>query len=236
MSAALKPVNRDRLLPSQSTTSLQRSSASSGADVIQFPTSARTRRERQQLAQQQVTQHQITQHQGIQGHRGQHGQHQRGQHQHGQHQHGQQLSNSLRSPQPTTRLPERANSLASLPNPQAIPAWLQLLTTAQKTSSLVTLALVVGVLTIYGWTVHIQQVWGREYRRLETLQQQERQLTTASEVLKHQLALQAENPATGLVQPTPDNAIFLEPAPPRPAPVVVETPSLDMTTAAPLGY
>lgn len=172
-----------------------------GADVIQFPTSVRTRRERQQLVQQQLV-----------------------------------------SPPAPASLQRQSRSLASnaatvrsLPNVHTTPAWLQLLTVTQRTSSVVTFVLVAVVLAVYGWTVQTQQAWGRSHQRLETLQQQERQLTTANEALKHQLAQQAENPATGLVQSTPENAIFLEPAPPRPAPVVV-TPVSNFNTTEPLGY
>ncbi|MDX2213469.1 MAG: hypothetical protein SFY66_09290 [Oculatellaceae cyanobacterium bins.114] len=225
MSAVLKPANRDRRSSNQRGASSQHSH-SNGADVIQFPASARTRRERQQLFQQQPLQQQPLQQQPFQQQPFQQG---------SQPQIVRQPpAGTLRKTPSTGRLPQPRNGFASLPNPRAIPAWLQLLTVAQRTSSVATLVLVATVLTVYGWTVHTQLAWGRGSYQLEVLRQKELQLTIANEALKHQLASQAENPATGLVQPTPGNAIPLKPAPPRPAPMVVNTPTLETTT--PLGY
>ncbi|HEY9708499.1 MAG TPA: hypothetical protein V6D48_09880, partial [Oculatellaceae cyanobacterium] len=69
-------------------------------------------------------------------------------------------------------------------------------------STLVKFLLVTTTLTIYSWTVYTQQQWTRDYRKLGNLQRQERQLTTANEVMNNQIAQQAEKPATGLVPPT----------------------------------
>ena len=195
MTAVLKPTNRDHLPHSPQWTN--------GADVIPFPTSARTRRERQQLAQQQIS--------AI-------------------------AASPGNAPRSIGTPPRTQPIVRSLPNRQVLPAWLKWLVVAHRTSSVVTCGLVAAALTIYGWTVQTQQVWGRDYQRLEKLQQQERQLVTASEVLKHQLALQAEDPTAELTQSTPENAIFLEPAPPRPAPAVIEQPPANMITTKPLGY
>ncbi|PLZ76123.1 hypothetical protein [Fischerella thermalis] len=73
--------------------------------------------------------------------------------------------------------------------------------------------LVATTLVIYGWTVYSQQLWSQSYRKLQTLQRDERQLTTTIEVLKNKMAQEAQKPAAGLVSPSPASAIFLPPAP-----------------------
>ncbi len=117
------------------------------------------------------------------------------------------------------------------------PLWVTVLLRLQQGSSLVTLSLIVGAMVVYGWTVYIQQRWGQEYERLETLKKQERQLISANEVLKNQMAEQAESPTAGLLLPNPNNAIFLAPAPQRPAvkPKPPVPPS-DSSPNRPLGY
>lgn len=96
------------------------------------------------------------------------------------------------------------------------PIWLSSLLFLQRSSDVITFLLVAATLTIYSWTVYTQQQWSQEYGKLQKLQRDERQLTTANAVMKDQLAQQAEKPATGLVPPTQANTIFLQPAPQRP--------------------
>jgi hypothetical protein len=105
---------------------------------------------------------------------------------------------------------------------------------AQQSSTLITFCLSVGALAVYSWTVYSQQLWGREYQRLETLQRNERQLVTASESLKNQLAGQAATSESGLILPSSENTIFLQTAPARQInPIPVTTPS---ASPKPLGY
>jgi hypothetical protein len=94
---------------------------------------------------------------------------------------------------------------------QPKPIWLSSLLVLQRGSDLMAFFLVATTLTIYSWTVYTQQ-----HRKLEGLQRQERQLTTANAVMKDQLAQQAERPATGLVTPSQANTIYLPSAPQRP--------------------
>lgn len=96
------------------------------------------------------------------------------------------------------------------------PIWLSSLLFLQRSSDIITFFLVAATLTIYSWTVYTQQQWSQEYGKLQKLQRDERQLTTANAVIKDQLAQQAEKPGTGLVPPTQANTIFLQPAPQRP--------------------
>ncbi len=121
--------------------------------------------------------------------------------------------------------------------PKAKPLWLKLLLRVQQGSSIVTLLLIVGVLATYGWTVYIQQQWGKAYDSLEALKKRERQLVSANELLKNQMAEQAENPTTGLLLPDPSNAIFLTPAPQRSEVQPKSSPSPEKSFPnRPLGY
>jgi hypothetical protein len=131
----------------------------------------------------------------------------------------------------------QSDVVQALPRSQATPSWLRLLLGLQRTSSALTFALVLGLLVVYGWTVYTQQRWGRAYSRMETLQKQERQLMAANEVIKNQMAKQAEVPDSGLVLPEPGNTIFLTPAPQR-SPVTPEVnfPPPQPIPARPLGY
>ena len=120
---------------------------------------------------------------------------------------------------------------------QLTPRWLTSLLFLKRSSDLVTFLLVTTTLTIYAWTVYTQQQWMRDYRKLETLQRQERQLTTANAVMKNQLAQQAEKPATGLVSPTQTNAIFLPPVPQRKSSTApTQTAAPEPAAKSPLGY
>ncbi|MCU0546062.1 MAG: hypothetical protein MUE44_28490 [Oscillatoriaceae cyanobacterium Prado104] len=103
--------------------------------------------------------------------------------------------------------------LKVLPDPQRHPAWLRSLMRMQRASGAAACLLVGGALTLYGLTVYGEQQWSQEYQKLETLRLREQQLSAASEVMKHQLAKEAQNPQTGLAPQNPGNMIFLEQAP-----------------------
>ncbi len=115
--------------------------------------------------------------------------------------------------------------------------WVSLLVWLQRSSNVVTLALTAVALITYGWTVYSQERWGRSFEELESLKKQERQLVSTNEVLKNQMAEQAENPRAGLLLPDPSNAIFLTPAPQRP-PVKPKppVPVVESDPIRPLGY
>ena len=119
---------------------------------------------------------------------------------------------------PALDLPNRARSNAKNAPIQLKahkPIWLLRLYTLQRPSSAVMFLLVTVMLTVYSWTVYSQKMWSQSYNKLESLQRHERQLTTASEVLKNKLAVQAQQPATNLVPQNPNKVIFLPPAPQR---------------------
>lgn len=134
--------------------------------------------------------------------------------------------------------PVRSDRPTSLKLPQRLtPIWLSSLIFLKRSSDVVTFLLVAATLTVYSWTVYTQQQWAQEYRKLETLQRNERHLTMANEGIKDQLAQQAEKPATGLVTPSQANTIFLPPAPQRQS-STISTKTTDPEPAAktPLGY
>ena len=132
-----------------------------------------------------------------------------------------------------------ASVLKVLPARQQQPVWLRSLLQAQRASSVVAVMLLGGALSLYGLTVYGEQRWSQDYQKLETLRLQEQQLSAASEVLKHQLAKEAQNPETGLAAPKPGNTIFLQPAPETRSPAAPNSePALKNRAGvqAPLGY
>ncbi|MBW4441437.1 MAG: hypothetical protein KME10_09430 [Plectolyngbya sp. WJT66-NPBG17] len=135
--------------------------------------------------------------------------------------------NSKRSRKPTA-------SVRQLPNPEKPPQWLRSLLLTQQVSVFATFVLAGAVLAVYGWTVYAQQLWGKEYSKLEQLRRNERQFTANGEVLKNQIANQSNRPGASLVPQNPDSLIFLRPAPARPEKPV--SASSQSSPVAPLGY
>ncbi len=95
---------------------------------------------------------------------------------------------------------------------QPVPVQLRLLLLLQKISFVLALLSTATSLGLYIATVSIPQLWSQEYKKLETLQQQERQLTAINESLKYQLARQAEQQNNNLSLQQPNDAVFLAPA------------------------
>lgn len=117
------------------------------------------------------------------------------------------------------------------------PGWLRSLMILQRGSDIITLIIGISTLIIYSWTVYTQQQWTQEYRKLGTLQRNERDLTTTNEIIKDHLAQQAESPGTGLVTPTAANTLWLTPAPQRQFREPQHQKSQNETLAkTPLGY
>ena len=135
----------------------------------------------------------------------------------------------------------KGQTVPLLPSAKLTPLWVLRLCSLQRYSFAVTFLLMVGMLSIYAWTVYSQQKWAQAHRQLETLQRNERQLTTTNEVLKNQLAQEAEQPGTGLVPSESASAIFLSPTPQRtPANqamiATASSTSKNKLTPIPLGY
>ena len=133
--------------------------------------------------------------------------------------------------------PAGAAAVRRLPSQRSLPLWVRLLVQAQRGSLVIAFILITATLIVYGSTVYTQQLWSKEYRKLKTLQRNEREMIATNEGLKNQLALQADQPGSGLIPQTSENTIFLQPAPQRPA--LLAAPSVPKTEVAPntpLGY
>ena len=144
--------------------------------------------------------------------------------------------------QTTTSVPDsskqKAPSVPVMPSAESVPSWLLRLFALHRHSSIMAFLLVATTLVVYGWTVYSQQLWSQAYRKLQNLQRHERQLMTANEVLKNQMAKEAERPPAKLVSPTPAGMLFLNPAPVEPNRVLNTTPNseIQQQTPNPVGY
>ena len=140
-----------------------------------------------------------------------------------------------RSPQPLDRTVDRKNkrlpasrqpatnkgvnrNVKRLPrtNDFPLPMWVRVLMSTQKLSIAVTVILTVSVFAIYGWTVYAQEQWNQQYKKLEQLKRQERQLTSAEGSFDNNLLRSVQNKPGDLVRERPDQSIFLQAAPLRP--------------------
>ncbi|MFB2837641.1 hypothetical protein [Floridanema evergladense] len=122
----------------------------------------------------------------------------------------------------------------------AVPIWLRWLITSQRYTSAIAFILISATLSSYAAIVYSQQQWNREYQKLQSLQRKERELTTDEEQRKNQLAEIAETKTQGLIPPKPENNLFLEAAPQRPATknpnTSINSASNSRSNPAPLGY
>ncbi|WP_271252820.1 hypothetical protein [Pseudanabaena sp. Chao 1811] len=133
-----------------------------------------------------------------------------------------------RSPQPLDRQSKRLSASRSKPlsnknvkrlprtNAFPLPLWLRLLMSTQKLSIIVTVLLTLSVFAIYGWTVYAQEQWNQQYKKLEQLKRQERQLTAAEGSFDNDLMRSAQKNPGQLVRERPEQSIFLQAAPLRP--------------------
>ncbi|CAN1209490.1 Cell division protein FtsL [Tumidithrix helvetica PCC 7403] len=141
----------------------------------------------------------------------------------------------------TRRSPAPQRNVKNLPRRSSVPlpAWLQFLVAIQKLSITSTVMLTVGVFGIYGWTVYAQESWNNQHKKLEQLQRQERQLTSAEASLSYDLIKKFQTQPGELVRESPERSIFLESAPTRPnrapAPVPADTDT-KAKSPTPVGY
>ena len=122
---------------------------------------------------------------------------------------------------------------------RSLPRGVRNLQLFEKALSLCTLGLGAATIAVYSLTVQTQQSWMAEYNELQNLERYERQLVTASEILKNRMAEQAENADTNLVRQNQHTTIFLDPIQQRsPATPVSATvlPLNDAPSRMPLGY
>ncbi len=100
-------------------------------------------------------------------------------------------------------------SPSRFPKPRQFPVYLKILLVLQRSSlAMAGFSIVTGII-LYLSTVAIPQQWSEEYRNLETLQRQERQLTTIGESLKYKISRQARQFQMSPI--TSKNTVFLKP-------------------------
>ena len=98
---------------------------------------------------------------------------------------------------------------AKFPQTKRLPVKLQVLLLLQRGSLGLALISMATSLGLYLSTVPIPQLWSQEYKKLETLQRQERQLTEINETLKYQIARQSEVENSNLSIQQPNDAVFI---------------------------
>jgi|GEM_PF-2561765 len=99
----------------------------------------------------------------------------------------------------------------SFPQQNRLPQNLKLLSAIQKTSFGLALASMLASTGLYISTVQIPGQWSQEYRNLEDLQRQERQLITINEKIKYQIAHDARRDRNLSIS-QPESAVFIAPA------------------------
>jgi len=121
---------------------------------------------------------------------------------------------------------------------QPLPTGLQFLLRFQQATSIATFGLVGIALAVYGWTVYTPRAWSQEFKKLRTLQSHERQLVSTNEMLKNQLAKQAEKPNSGLIRPNPNYNVFLPSSKEMTSPTekLSENPSAKIVSTEPIAY
>jgi hypothetical protein len=91
------------------------------------------------------------------------------------------------------------------------PKWLKSLDLVQKTTAILGLLLLGTTGVLYVSAYNTPQKWSQQYKKLESLQRDERELTVINETYKHQLSQEAQKKSSGLLAPTPERVIFLSP-------------------------
>jgi hypothetical protein len=117
------------------------------------------------------------------------------------------------------------------------PAWLKSLLTIQRGSSILFGSVLGLSVIVYGYTASTQGAWKTQHKQLKRFQAQEQQQAVMNENLKQEMAQTAEQPASGLVDPSPDRLVFIPSAPQRPAKSLPTPPSQSPPKSKlPLGY
>lgn len=125
------------------------------------------------------------------------------------------------------------------PERNRLPKSIVALQAIEKVLFVCTLGLGAATMGIYSLTVQTQQEWIKKYDHLQNLERYERQLVTASEILKNRMASQAETTDTGLIPQKPETTIFLDPVEQRSIPASSDSlPNLapEPLSSKPWGY
>ena len=113
--------------------------------------------------------------------------------------------NSTQSQQQIRQLPQ-----------SAAPDWLTSLLAIQKGAAIVFCGVLGLSVVVYGYTARTQDAWKAQHKQLKRFQAQEHQQAVMAENIKQNLAQQAQQPESGLVDPSPQRMVFIPSAPQRP--------------------
>lgn len=111
------------------------------------------------------------------------------------------------------------------PQQNQLPQNLKVLSALQKTSFSLALVSMLASTGLYIYTVQIPRLWSQEYRNLEDLQRQERELIAINEKIKYQIAREASQDLRLSIS-KPESAVFIPPAKVN-LKTKLETPSSD---------
>jgi len=117
------------------------------------------------------------------------------------------------------------------------PAWLKSLLAVQQGAAIAFCSVLGLSILVYGYTAQTQDTWKAQHKQLRRFQSQEQYQAVMSENLKQDLAKQAEDRSSGLVDPNPNRLVFIPSAPPRPNKVLANpAPPVSTKSKLPLGY
>jgi hypothetical protein len=91
------------------------------------------------------------------------------------------------------------------------PKWLKSLIILDRSSSAIAIASIVSTIVIYSAMFGIPKEWTQNYKKLEELQENERELTVINETLKNQFSKDSEQKVYGL-SPASANRVFFLPS------------------------
>ena len=120
-----------------------------------------------------------------------------------------------------------------LPRQHRLPSGLKLLHQIQQGSTVLAGMLVAGALVVYGSSAYIDKSTNQAQARLNALQSESQQLTTANESIKQDLAGQAIQEDSGLEPYQPDDLLFITPEPRR---AKIDSEEKGQKWLRPLGY
>jgi hypothetical protein len=124
-----------------------------------------------------------------------------------------------------------------MPDRMPLPVWLRTLKKIENLSVVVALLLVGSAVVTYGWAVYSQQLWGKNYSRLNILRRDERQLLKGSELMKNDIARRTDPKQYGLVPRNSEHIVVIPASPLRPA-IPTRNTGLDSKAKPimPIGY
>jgi hypothetical protein len=110
----------------------------------------------------------------------------------------------------------------------------------EKFSAFIMLSLVTAALSVYASTVDTSKTWSKEYKTLQKLRNDDRNLITNNEVLKSNLVKQAQSPTSGLTDLHPSQSIYLPSVDNKPKPElkkeIKSTLKIGQDLKAPVSY